>query len=99
MESRGSRGPVSGTKVRGVGVSSSCFVGGSTGYDGLFVIKPDGRIAIQSGIGNLGTESLLDVHRVVAEVLVRPWDRWSTLTWAVPICLGRVWEEARRLTK
>ena len=48
----------SGTKVRGIGVSSSCFVGGSIGYDGLFVIQPDGRIAIQSGIGNLGTESL-----------------------------------------
>ena len=70
----------SGTKVRGVGVSSSCFVGGSTGYDGLFVIKPDGRIAIQSGIGNLGTESLLDVHRVVAEVLGVPWDRCD-VTW------------------
>jgi xanthine dehydrogenase molybdenum-binding subunit len=65
----------SGTKVRGVGVSSSCFVGGSVGYDGLFVIQPDGRIAIQSGIGNLGTESLLDVHRVVAEVLGVPWEK------------------------
>ena len=70
----------SGTKVRGVGVSSSCFVGGSTGYDGLFVIKPDGRVAIQSGIGNLGTESLLDVHRVVAEVLGVPWEKCD-VTW------------------
>ena len=69
-----------GTKVRGVGVSSSCFVGGSIGYDGLFVIKPDGRVAIQSGIGNLGTESLLDVHRVVAEVLGVPWERCD-VTW------------------
>src|SRR5246500_5600867 len=65
----------SGAKVRGVGVSSSCFVGGSIGFDGLFVIKPDGRIAIQSGVGNLGTESLLDVHRVVAEVLGVPWEK------------------------
>ena len=70
----------SGTKVRGVGVSSSCFVGGSIGFDGLFVIKPDGRIAIQSGIGNLGTESLLDVHRVVAEVLGVPWEKCD-VTW------------------
>jgi len=69
-----------GTKVRGVGVSSSCFVGGSIGYDGLFVIKPDGRIAIQSGIGNLGTESLVDVHRVVAEVLGVPWEKCD-VTW------------------
>jgi xanthine dehydrogenase molybdenum-binding subunit len=36
----------SGTKVRGVGVSMSCFVGGSVGFDGLFVIKPDGRLYI-----------------------------------------------------
>jgi xanthine dehydrogenase molybdenum-binding subunit len=70
----------SGTKVRGVGVSSSCFVGGSIGYDGLFVIRPDGRVAIQSGIGNLGTESLLDVHRVVAEVLGVPWEKCD-VTW------------------
>jgi xanthine dehydrogenase molybdenum-binding subunit len=70
----------SGTKARGVGVSSSCFVGGTIGYDGLFVIRPDGRIAIQSGIGNLGTESLLDVHRVVAEVLGVPWEKCD-VTW------------------
>ena len=70
----------SGTKVRGVGVSSSCFVGGSIGFDGLFVIKPDGRVAIQSGVGNLGTESLLDVHRVVAEVLGVPWEKCD-VTW------------------
>src|SRR5580704_17597563 len=65
----------SGTKVRGVGVSSSGFFAGSTGYDGLIVIRPDGRIAIQSGIGNLGTESISDVHRVVAEVLGVPWEK------------------------
>ncbi|HTY82804.1 MAG TPA: xanthine dehydrogenase family protein molybdopterin-binding subunit [Silvibacterium sp.] len=70
-----SRPKRSGTKARGVGVSSSCFYGGSIGYDGLFVIRPDGRIAIQSGIGNLGTESLIDVHRVVAEILDVPWDK------------------------
>jgi xanthine dehydrogenase molybdenum-binding subunit len=70
----------SGTKVRGVGVSSSCFFAGSTGYDGLFVIQPDGRIAIQSGIGNLGTESISDVHRVVAEVLGVPWEKCD-VTW------------------
>ena len=64
-----------GTKVRGVGVSSSCFFAGSVGFDGLFLIRPDGRIAIQSGIGNLGTESLSDVHRVVAEELGVPWEK------------------------
>lgn len=70
-----SRPKRSGTKVRGVGVSSSCFFAGSVGFDGLFLIKPDGRIAIQSGIGNLGTESLSDVHRVVAEELGVPWEK------------------------
>jgi CO/xanthine dehydrogenase Mo-binding subunit len=69
-----------GSKVRGLGVSLSCFYGGSTGYDGLFLIKPDGRVAIQSGIGNLGTESVIDCHRVVAEILGVPWEKCD-LTW------------------
>ena len=38
----------------------STFFAGSVGFDGLFVIKPDGRMYIQSGIGNLGTESMSD---------------------------------------
>jgi xanthine dehydrogenase molybdenum-binding subunit len=64
-----------GSKVRGVGVSLSCYVGGSVGFDGLLVIKPDGRITFQSGIGNLGTESVIDVHRAGAEVLGVPWEK------------------------
>src|SRR4029077_18473287 len=82
----------SGTKARGIGVSSSCYVGGSIGFDGLFIIKPDGRLYIQSGIGNLGTESVSDVHRVVAELVGVPWERceitWGNsaknLPWAFP---------------
>jgi len=69
-----------GSKVRGIGVSMSTYVGGSIGYDGLFIIKPDGRVYIQSGIGNLGTESVHDVHRVVAEVIGVPWEKCD-LTW------------------
>jgi len=53
-----------GSKVRGIGVSLSSYVGGTIGFDGLLVITPDGRIRFQSGIGNLGTESVIDVHRV-----------------------------------
>jgi CO/xanthine dehydrogenase Mo-binding subunit len=64
-----------GTKVRGIGVSLSCYVGGTIGFDGLLVIKPDGRITFQSGIGNLGTESVMDVHRAGAEVLGVPWEK------------------------
>jgi CO/xanthine dehydrogenase Mo-binding subunit len=64
-----------GSKVRGVGVALSCYVGGTIGFDGLFLIMPDGRLRFQSGIGNLGTESVMDVHRVGAEILGVPWEK------------------------
>ena len=64
-----------GSKVRGIGVSLSCYVGGTIGFDGLLVITPDGRVRFQSGIGNLGTESMIDVHRAAAEVLGVPWEK------------------------
>ena len=63
-----------GTKVKGIGVSSSTFVAGSRGFDGLFVIKPDGKMYIQSGIGNLGTENFSDSQRVAAETIGMPWE-------------------------
>jgi xanthine dehydrogenase molybdenum-binding subunit len=69
-----------GSKVRGYGVSMSVFVSGSTGYDGLFVIRPDGRMSVQSGIGNLGTESMSDCHRVSAEMVGIPWEKVD-ITW------------------
>jgi CO/xanthine dehydrogenase Mo-binding subunit len=64
-----------GSKVHGVGVSVSTFVAGSTGFDGLLVIKPDGKMYVQSGVGNLGTESVFDVHRVAAEMMGIPWEK------------------------
>ncbi len=64
-----------GAKVRGLGVGMGCFVAGTIGFDGLIIIKPDGGIRIQCGIGNLGTESVSDVHRVAAEALDVPWER------------------------
>ena len=74
----------SGTKVRGYGVSVSTYVGGSIGFDGLTLIKPDGTLCFQSGIGNLGTESVIDVHRVTAEMIGVPWEKcdvcWGTNT-------------------
>jgi xanthine dehydrogenase molybdenum-binding subunit len=77
-----------GTKVRGVGVSLSCYVGGTIGFDGLLVITPDGRVVFQSGIGNLGTESVIDVHRAGAEVLGVPWEKcdvvWGNTTKNLP---------------
>ncbi len=77
---KGGTGKRVGSKVRGLGVSISSYSGGTTGFDGLFVIKPDGRVYIQSGVGNLGTESWTDVHRVVAELLGVPWEKCE-ITW------------------
>jgi xanthine dehydrogenase molybdenum-binding subunit len=79
-EKRKSQPKRSGTKARGIGVATSCFVGGSVGFDSLFVIKPDGKVYIRTGIGNLGTESISDTHRVTAEILGVPWEKCE-LTW------------------
>ena len=38
-------------------------------------VRPDGKLYIQSGIGNLGTHSVIDVHRVAAELLDMPWEK------------------------
>ena len=46
----------------------------------MCVIKPDGRLYIQSGIGNLGTASVSDTHRVTAEILGVPWEKCE-ITW------------------
>jgi CO/xanthine dehydrogenase Mo-binding subunit len=70
-----SGGRRNGSKVRRVGVALSTYSAGSIGFDGLLVIRPDGRVAIQSGVGNLGTESVFDVHRVAAELLGVPWEK------------------------
>ena len=56
-----------GSKVTGIGVALSTYSAGASGVDGLFVIKPDGRMYIKSGIGNLGTESTFDMMRAAAE--------------------------------
>jgi CO/xanthine dehydrogenase Mo-binding subunit len=79
-ERRARSGRRQGSKVRGVGVAVSTFVSGSTGFDGLFVIKPDGRMYIHSGVGNHGTESMSDTARVAAEMLGVPWEKVE-LTW------------------
>ncbi len=53
----------------------SAFSGGSTGFDGLFIIRPDGKVQFQSGIGNHGTHSVIDVHRVAADMIGVPWEQ------------------------
>jgi CO/xanthine dehydrogenase Mo-binding subunit len=65
-----------GSKIRGVGVAVSPYSGGySVGYDGLLTLRADGRLHVQSGIGNHGTHSVMDTARVAADVLGMPWDR------------------------
>ncbi|HEV3060133.1 MAG TPA: xanthine dehydrogenase family protein molybdopterin-binding subunit [Vicinamibacterales bacterium] len=93
QERKARNGQRSGSKVRGVGVAVSAYSAGSIGFDGLIIIKPDGRLAIQSGIGNLGTESVFDVHRVAAEVLDVPWEKcdvtWGNTSKNVPNTCGQ----------
>ena len=90
-----------GTKVRGSGVAVSAYTGGSIGFDGLFIIKPDGKVQFQSGIGNLGTHSVIDVHRVAAEMLGVPWEQCEVVLGntaqepAVDLHLGRQPDDAR----
>jgi xanthine dehydrogenase molybdenum-binding subunit len=74
-------------------VAVSAYSAGSMGFDGLIVIKPDGRLAIQSGIGNLGTESTFDCHRVAAELLGVPWEKcdvsWGNTSKHMPSTCGQ----------
>ena len=68
-------GQRTGSKATGIGVALSTFAAGSSGMDGLLVLRPDGRLQIQTGVGNLGTESFSDCSRAAAEALDIAWDR------------------------
>ncbi len=67
-------GQVNGSKVTGVGVAISPYSAGSSGYDGLLIIRPDGRLTIHTGVGNLGTSSVFDTSMAAAEVFGVPWE-------------------------
>ncbi len=82
-----------GSKVTGVAVSHSTFTAGSTGVDGLFVIKPDGKLYMHHGIGNLGTHSVIDAARVTAEVLDFPWEN-VVVVWG-NTSLGVAWSSVQ----
>jgi xanthine dehydrogenase molybdenum-binding subunit len=71
----GRSGQRNGSKVTGIGVALSTFSAGSSGMDGLLVLRPDGRLQIQTGVGNLGTESFSDCARAAAEALDMPWEK------------------------
>ena len=63
-----------GSKVRGVGVGTAFHSAGSSGFDGLVRITPDGKLHIHNGVGNLGTYSYASTSRVAAEVLKYDWE-------------------------
>jgi len=72
-ERRARSGQREGSKVRGVGVGQAFHSAGSSGFDGLVRITPDGRLHIHTGVGNLGTYSYASTSRVAAEVLGYDW--------------------------
>jgi len=84
-ERKAKSGRRQGPKTHGVGVAVSGFVAGTVGYDGLVVIKPDGGLRFHCGVGNLGTESWSDVHRVAAQELGVPWERCEIVWGAQPL--------------
>src|SRR5437899_1602199 len=77
-----------GSKVRGIGVAVGPHGAGSIGYDGLMTIRPDGKLYVQSGVGNLGTHSCIDLARVAADALAMPWDKvvvnWGSTAKNIP---------------
>jgi CO/xanthine dehydrogenase Mo-binding subunit len=92
-ERKARAGKRSGSKVRGVGVAVGPHGAGSIGFDGLMTIRPDGKLYVQSGVGNLGTHSMQDLARVAADILVMPWEKveviWGDTSKGLPYsCLS-----------
>ena len=80
-------------RSRGVGVAVGPHGAGSIGFDGLMTIRPDGKLYVQSGVGNLGTHSVIDLARVAADVLEMPWEKvvvnWGDTSKGLPwTCLS-----------
>ena len=63
-----------GNKVRGIGIGQGYHSAGTSGFDGLVRITPDGAIHLHTGVGNLGTYSYASTLRAAAEVLKCEWD-------------------------
>lgn len=67
-------GQRNGSKVTGIGIGLSPYTAGSRGRDGLLLIRPDGKLYVHQGIGNLGTHSIADTARPAAEILGYNWE-------------------------
>jgi CO/xanthine dehydrogenase Mo-binding subunit len=78
-EKKAMSGQRNGSKVIGVGVGSAYHSAGSNGFDGLISIRPDGKLYVHSGVGNLGTYSYAGTCRAAAEVLGSSWENTVVL--------------------
>jgi CO/xanthine dehydrogenase Mo-binding subunit len=74
-ERKAAAGQRRGSKVRGLGVAVGPHGAGTVGFDSIMTIRPDGKLYVQSGVGNLGTHSVIDLARVAADVLAMPWEK------------------------
>ncbi len=63
-----------GSKIIGVGIGQAYHSAGSSKFDGLVRLAPEGKLHIHSGVGNLGTFSHSATSRVAAEVLTCKWE-------------------------
>ena len=63
-----------GSRVIAQGIGQGYHSAGTSGFDGLVRITPDGVIHLHSGVGNLGTYSYASTVRSAAEVLQCEWD-------------------------
>ncbi|HJU44414.1 MAG TPA: xanthine dehydrogenase family protein molybdopterin-binding subunit [Vicinamibacterales bacterium] len=81
-------GQRTGSKVKGVGVGIGAYTAGSIGVDGLCILRPDGKLEIHQGVGNLGTHSTFDTARVICEVSGFPWEQtevvWGNTSKGLP---------------
>jgi CO/xanthine dehydrogenase Mo-binding subunit len=68
-------GQCHGSKATGTGIALAAYTAGASGFDGLMVVRPDGKLYIHSGIGNLGTHSFSDTARAACDVLGVPWEQ------------------------
>src|SRR5690606_31385544 len=73
-EKRARSGQRNGSKVIGVGIGQAFHTAGASGFDGLVVLKPDGKLHIHTGVGNLGTFSYAATARVAANTLKCRWE-------------------------
>jgi len=73
-ERRARSGTRRGSKVTGVGIGQAYHSAGSSGFDGLVRLTPEGKLHIHTGVGNLGTYSYASTSRVAAEILKCDWE-------------------------